>query len=121
MNNKLEFYKSIEQIAHKCTCDAKQDLLELKDNILTLTLSTTDKNRHNMYYIYEDITKTIINISSALKYILKIKFTYPICTIEFKDGNSKQFKYVSRKSKEGEEISKKYTTIDLLNIYEKEN
>lgn len=120
MINKLEFYKSVEQIAHKCTCEAKQDLLELKNSILTLTLSTTDKNRHNMYYIFDDVTKQIINVSPALKYILKIKFTYPICTIDFKDGNSMQFKYVSRNSKEGKEIFNNYSKIDL-NIYEKEN
>lgn len=115
-----DLYKSLEQISGKCTCCAKQDLINLKDNILVNNLSTTDKNRHNMYCIYDDTTKQIINLAPALRYINKITFTHPICTIEFKDGNSVQFKYVSRKSKDGIELAKKYTIIDL-NSYEKEN
>lgn len=120
MINKLELYKNIEEIANKCTCEAKHNLINLKNSILTQNLSTTDKNRHNMYYIYDDVLKQIYNLSPALKYITKINFTYPVCTIHFKDDSSIQFKYVSRKSKEGVEISKKYSIIDL-NCYEKEN
>lgn len=120
MMNKLELYKSLEEVANQCNCEAKHNLILLKNNFLTQCLSTTDKNRHNMYVIYDDVLKQVINISPALKYILKINFTYPICTIHFKDDSSIQFKYVSKHCKEAQEICRTYAKIDL-NSYEKEN